>query len=447
MSQINRREFIKLIAAASSTAVLSIPQNAWAGKRKAKVVVIGGGYGGATAAKYLRLLDPAIEVTLIEPDTIYTSCPLSDEVVSGLRDIKSLERDYNGLKKHGVKVMHDWVTHVDPAKKIVTTKHGKKLSYDALVMSPGIEFNYGAVEGYSEAVSLEIPHAYKAGPQTLLLKKQLDAMPDGGTFIIATPPKPFRCPPGPYERAGQVAYYCKTHGKTKAKILILDSNDSFSKKGLFEKGYKELYGYGPDGMIEWIPAKDDGKVIKIDPKTRTAYTTFADHKADVLNVIPAHTAGAIAKSTGLTNAGGWCEVVPMTMESAVAKDIYTIGDACIAGELPVYDMPKSAHMAMTQAKVAVAAIVAKINGVPPPVPYYVNTCYSAVAPDFGFSVVHIFKVEDNKFVYVKTAGGTSPLDAPATADKPAVVVPRIQYKLEAEYSDGWVRNVLGDAFN
>jgi sulfide dehydrogenase [flavocytochrome c] flavoprotein chain len=333
MSQINRREFIKLLAAASSTAVLSIPQSAWAGKSKAKVVVIGGGYGGATAAKYLKLLDPAIEVTLIEPDTIYTSCPLSDEVVSGLRDIKSLERDYSGLKKHGVNVMHDWVTHVDPAKKIVTTKHGKKLSYDALVMSPGIEFNYGAVEGYSEAVSLEIPHAYKAGPQTLLLKKQLDAMPDGGTFIIATPPKPFRCPPGPYERAGQVAYYCKTHGKAKAKILILDSNDSFSKKGLFEKGYKELYGYGPGGMIEWIPAKDDGKVIKIDPKTKTAFTTFADHKADVLNVIPAHTAGAIAKSTGLTNAGGWCEVVPMTMESAVATDIYTIGDACIAGEI------------------------------------------------------------------------------------------------------------------
>ena len=175
MSQINRREFFKLIAAASSTAVLSIPQGAWAAKTKAKVVVIGGGYGGVTAAKYLKLLDPAIEVTLIEPDTIYTSCPLSDEVVSGLRDIKSLERDYSGARKHGVNVMHDYVTGVDAAKKTVTTKAGKKLSYDALVMSPGIEFNFGAVEGYSEAVAEEIPHAYKAGPQTLLLKKQLEA--------------------------------------------------------------------------------------------------------------------------------------------------------------------------------------------------------------------------------------------------------------------------------
>jgi sulfide dehydrogenase [flavocytochrome c] flavoprotein chain len=447
MSQINRREFIKLIAAASSAAVLTIPQRSWASSAKARVVVIGGGYGGATAAKYLKLLDPAIDVTLIEPDMIYTSCPLSDEVVGGLRDIKSLERDYAGLDKHGVNVMHDYVTRVDPAKKTVTTQGGQQLAYDALIMSPGIQFNYGSVEGYSEAVAQEIPHAYKAGPQTLLLKKQLEAMPDGGTFIIATPTKPFRCPPGPYERAGQVAYYCKTHGKTKAKILILDSNDSFSKKGLFEKGYRELYGYGPGQMIEWVPASSDGKVIKIDPKTRTAYTTFSEHKADVLNVIPAHTAGAIAKSTGLTNAAGWCEVIPMTMESAVAKDIYTIGDSCVAGELPLYDMPKSAHMAMTQAKVAAGAIVAKINGMAPPVPYYVNTCYSAVAPDFGFSVVHIFKVEDNKFVYVKTAGGTSPLDSPATADKPAVVVPRIQYKLEAEYADGWLRNVLADAFD
>jgi sulfide dehydrogenase [flavocytochrome c] flavoprotein subunit len=447
MSQINRREFIKLIAAASSTAVLSIPQSAWAGKSKAKVVVIGGGYGGAAAAKYVKMLDASIDVTLIEPNAVYTSCPLSDEVISGLRDMKTLQKDYSGLKKRGINVMHDWVTGVDAAKKTVATKGGKTLSYDALVMSPGIEFNFGAVEGYSEAVAEQIPHAYKAGPQTLLLKKQLEAMPDGGTFIIATPPKPFRCPPGPYERAAQVAYYCKNHGKAKAKILILDSNDSFSKKGLFEKAYKELYGYGPDGMIQWIPAKDDGKVIKIDPKTKTAYTTFAEHKADVLNLIPAHTAGAIAKTAGLTNANGWCEVVPMTMESAVAKDIYTIGDCCVAGELPVYDMPKSAHMAMTQAKVAAGAIVAKINGMPPPVPFYVNTCYSAVAPDYGFSVVHIFKVEDNKFVYVKTAGGTSPLDTPAKDDKPAIVVPRIQYKIEAEYADGWLRNVLADAFN
>jgi sulfide dehydrogenase [flavocytochrome c] flavoprotein subunit len=272
-------------------------------------------------------------------------------------------------------------------------------------------------------------------------------MPDGGKFIITVPPKPFRCPPGPYERAAQVAHYCKTHGKTKAKVIILDANDSFSKKGLFEKAWKTLYGYGPDGMIEWVPGAQDGKVVKVDAKTKTAYTGFGEHKADVLNVIPPHTAGAIAASSGLTNDKGWCEVVPMSMASAKDENIYTIGDACIAGELPVYDMPKSAHMAMTQAKVAAGAIVAKLNGMPPPVPYYANTCYSLAAPDYGFSVVHIFKVEDNKFVYVKSAGGTSPLDAPAKDDKPAVVVPPIQYKLEAEYADGWLRNVLADAFS
>jgi sulfide dehydrogenase [flavocytochrome c] flavoprotein subunit len=447
MSQINRREFIKLIAAASSAAVLTVPHSAWAGKAKARVVVIGGGYGGATAAKYTKLMDPAIEVTLIEPKTTYISCPFSDEVLVGVREMKTLERGYDGLKKRGVNVVHDYVTHVDPVKKTLSTKNGKKFDYDALVMSPGVDFHFDAIEGYSEALTQEIPYDYEAGPQTLLLRKQLEAMPDNGTFIIATPPKPFRCPPGPYERAAMVAYYCKTHGKTKAKILILDSNDSFSKKGLFEKAYKDLYGYGPGGMIEWIPAKDDGKVVKINAKTRTAYTTFAEHKADVLNVIPPHTAGAIATSTGLTNDKGWCEVVPMTMESAKAKDIYTIGDSCIAGELPVYDMPKSAHMAMTQAKVVAGAIVAKVNGNPPPVPYYANTCYSMVEPGYGFSVVHVFRVEDNKFVYVKEAGGISPVDKPATAGQPAVVVPRIQYTLEAAYGDGWLQNVLADAFD
>jgi sulfide dehydrogenase [flavocytochrome c] flavoprotein subunit len=447
MSQINRREFLKVIAAASSAAVLSIPKSARAAGVKGKVVVIGGGYGGATAAKYLRIMDPSIEVTLIEPNKTYISCPLSNEVISGDRDIKTLEVGYAGLTKRGVKVMHDLVTAVDSAKKTVTTKGGKTLAYDALVMSPGIEFNFAGVEGYSEAVAEDIPHAYKAGPQTLLLKKQLEAMPDGGKFIIAVPPKPFRCPPGPYERAAQVAHYCKTHGKAKAKVIILDANDSFSKKSLFEGAWKKLYGYGPDGMIEWVPGAQDGKVVKIDPKTKTAYTGFAEHKADVLNVIPPHTAGAIARATGLTNAGGWCEVVPMSMASVKDENIYTIGDACIAGELPVYDMPKSAHMAMTQAKVVVGAIVAKLNGMPPPVPYYVNTCYSLAAPDYGFSVVHIFKVEDNKFVYVKTAGGVSPVDTPAKDDKPAIVVPPIQYKLEAEYASGWLKNVLADAFS
>jgi sulfide dehydrogenase [flavocytochrome c] flavoprotein chain len=445
MSQYNRREFIKAIAAASSAAVLTVPLGARAAGAKAKVVVIGGGYGGATAAKYVKLMDPAIEVTLIEPLKTYVSCPLSNEVISGERNIQTLEAGYEGLKRRGVNVLHDWVSAVDPAKRTLSTEGGGTLAYDALVMSPGVEFNYAGIEGYSEqCAEQQLPHAWKAGPQTLLLKRQLEAMPDGGLFIICAPPKPFRCPPGPYERAAQVAWYCKNHGKAKAKILILDPNDSFSKKGLFEQAWKALYGYGPGGMIEWVPGKDDGRVVKVDAKTKIAYTTFGEHKADVLNVIPPHHAGKIAVDTGLTNANGWCEVVPMTMASAKDEHIYTIGDSCVAGELPVYDMPKSAHMAMTQAKVVAGAIVAKINGQPAPVPYYANTCYSLASPDWGFSVVHVFRVENNKFVYVKDAGGISPITL-GTKENPQPV-PMIQRKLEAEYANGWLVNVLADAF-
>ncbi len=447
MNQIDRRQFIKAIAAASSASVLSIPLSAYANTgdaksaAKARVVVIGGGYGGATAAKYIKTMDPAIEVTLIEKNPTYTSCPLSNEVISGHRDIRTLQVGYDGLKRRGVNVLHEHVEAVDPAKKTVTTDSGLKLDYDALVMSPGISFNYAGIEGYSKESAETVPHAYKAGPQTLLLKAQLEAMSDGGKFVITVPTKPFRCPPGPYERAAQVASYLKHHGKTRSKVIILDANDSFSKKGLFEQAWKELYGYGPGGMIEWVPGKDDGKVVRVSCDQRIAHTTFGDHQADVLNVIPPHHAGKIAVDTGLTNDNGWCEIVPMSMESVAQKDIYPIGDACIAGELPVYDMPKSAHMAMTQAKVAAGAIIAKINGLPLPVPYYVNTCYSVVDTDWGFSVVHVFRVEEGKFVYVKAAGGVSPVTMP---DKSPV--PRIYRKLEAEYADGWLRNVMADAF-
>jgi len=257
------------------------------------------------------------------------------------------------------------------------------------------------------------------------------------------PPGPFRCPPGPYERAAQVAYYCKTHGKAKAKIIILDANDSFSKKPLFEQAWKDLYGYGPEGMIEWVPGASDGKVLKVDAATKTCFTGFGEHKGDVVNIIPPHHAGKVAKDLGLaTFKDKWCEAKPESMESKSQKDIYVIGDSCVGGELATNNgFPKSAHMAMTQAKVAVGAIIAKMNGLPLPVPYYANTCYSVVAPDYGFSVVHIYRVENNAWVYVKEASGISPVTMP---DKSPV--PKIYRKIEAEYADGWLRNVLADAF-
>lgn len=467
MSQINRRNFIKTLAAASSAAAVSIPLSACAGPGgktssgggKARVIVIGGGYGGATAAKYVKLLDGAIDVTLIEPNAVYTSCPLSNEVISGHRDIKTLQIGYDGLKKRGVNVLQDMVTGVDRAKKVVTTKGGKKLEYDALIMSPGIEFHYNSIEGYSEAVTTDIPHAWKAGEQTLLLKKQLMAMPDGGKFVIVVPKGPFRCPPGPYERASLAANYFQHSGKKKCKVIILDANDSHSKKGLFTQAWKAMYGWEKDGMgtnsmVEWVKGAEGGNINKLDAKTKTVSSDFVEMKADVLNIIPEHKAGKIAADTGLVGTAGnnfekgWCKVEPMTMASAVDPNIYTIGDSCVAGEMSIYgnpnanfDMPKSAHIAMTQAKVAAAAIVAKLNGLPTPQPYYANTCYSVVGDDYGFSVAHQYRVENGTFKYIKEGSGISPIVMP---DKSPV--PAIYRKLEAEYADGWLRNVMADAF-
>lgn len=459
MNQFTRRQFIQAFAAASSATALSFPSIARAGA-KARVVVIGGGYGGATAAKYVKLLDGGIDVTLIEPNKVYTSCPLSNEVISGHRDIKTLQVGYDGLRKRGINVLHDLVTGVDRAKKVVTTQGGKKLPYDALVMSPGVEFHYVGIEGYDESMINDIPHAWKAGEQTLLLKKQLEAMPDGGKFVIVVPKGPFRCPPGPYERASLVANYFKHHGKNKSKVIILDANDSHSKKGLFNQAWAKLYGWekeglGTNGMIEWVKGAEGGKVTKLDAKSKTVSSDFVDVKADVLNIIPPHKAGKIAADSGLTGTGGnnfeqgWCKVEPMTMASAVDPSIYTIGDSCVAGEMATYgnpnanfDMPKSAHIAMTQAKVAAAAIVAKVNGQAAPNPYYANTCYSIVGDDYGFSVAHQYRVENGTFKYITAGSGVSPMTMP---DKSPV--PAIYRKLEAEYADGWVRNVLADAFS
>ncbi len=436
MSHFNRRDFLKAGVGASllvpMAACAQTAPRAGAGGKK-RVVVVGGGFGGATAAKYLKIGAPDYDVTLVERDKVFTSCPLSNEVISGEYPLSKLQVGYDGLIKRGINVVFDDATAVDPTKKTVRLKSGKTLNYDALVLSPGIDFNFAAIEGLSEdAANNELPHAYKAGPQTLLLHKQLAAMKDGGTFIITVPPGPFRCPPGPYERASQVAYYFKHKGMNKSKVLILDSNDSFSKIGLFQQAWKLQY----PGMIEWVPGASGGKVVKVDAKTRTAYTDFDKFQGDVVNVIPPHHAGHIAKNTGLTNERGWCTVNMLTMESTVHPDIWVVGDSCVHGDLPVYGAPKSAHMANTQAKVAVGAIIAKLSGLPAPEPYFVNTCYSVTQPGYGFSVVHIYRVVDGKLVYATDAGGVSPVEAPA-----------ITRKLEAEYQVGWFKNIMADAFS
>jgi sulfide dehydrogenase [flavocytochrome c] flavoprotein subunit len=446
MTTFDRRRFLKTVSATAGASILCVPST-HAATAKARVVVVGGGFGGASAARYLRLLDPGIEVTLIERGTLYTSCPLSNEVISGERNIKTLQADYSGLARRGVKVVHDEVTEIDPVKKTVGTASGNTYAYDSLVLSPGVDFDFSAVQGLTpELADTRLPHAWKAGAQTLLLKKQLEAMPDGGRFIIAVPPGPFRCPPGPYERAAQVANYCIHHGKKKAKILILDSNDAFSKRPLFEQAWKALYGYGPGGMIEWVSGASGGKVEGVEPDTMTCLTPFDQHKGDIINIIPPHRAGKIARDLGLANfKGTWCGVKPENMESTVHKDIYVIGDSCVGGEVATGNgFPKSAHMANSQAKVVVASLVAKLNGLPPPKPIYTNACYSVVGHEWGFSVVHLFRVENNQWVYIKEGSGISPVTfGTAQAPKP---VPRIYRKMEAEYADGWLRNLLADSF-
>lgn len=425
MSQIKRRDFLKLVGAASALGALGQAPVAL-GKASARVIVIGGGFGGATAAKYIRRFDPGIHVTLIEKDSKYTTCPFSNTVIAGMRDIDSITFGYDKLSKnHGVEVIHDLVTEVDAAGKKVTLKGGKTLQYDKLVVSPGIDFKADAIEGYDEAAAQKMPHAWKAGAQTTLLRKQLEAMKDGGTVVIAPPPNPFRCPPGPYERASLIAHYLKNN-KPNSQILILDAKDKFSKMPLFQDGWAELYGT----MIAWTGASEGGKVVRVDPKGMKVVTTDEEVTADVANIIPAQTASRLAHAAGLTDKTGWCPVDPNTFESTIHKDVYVIGDASIAGPLP-----KSGYAANSEAKVCAAQLVAAVSGQKPLAPSWVNTCYSLVGPQYGISVAMVYKGSPKGIAKVEGSGGVSPRQAPLSTRT-----------MEAIYAEGWYNSIVQDMF-
>ncbi|MGF1643664.1 MAG: FCSD flavin-binding domain-containing protein [Thiotrichales bacterium] len=428
MSAIKRRDFIRIVGGATvAGGLLGFPGLLLAATRK--VVVVGGGVGGCTAAKYLRKLDPRIEVTLIETHDRYTSCFMSNEVLSGDRTIESLTFGYDSLKRHGVNIVIERVDAIDPGKKIVRTAGGLQFDYDACVVSPGVDFKWSAIDGYSEAVAETIPHAWFAGPQTTTLKRQIEAMPEGGTVILVAPPNPYKCPPGPYERAAQIAMYCKHH-KPRAKIIILDPKDSFSKQGLFTQGWTQLYGYGgANAMIEWVGAAAGGKVEALDPSSRTVQAEVEQFKGDVINIIPPQKAGQIAYAADLAD-GDWCPVDKRTFESSRHKDIYVLGDASNAAK-----MPKSAYAANSQAKVAAAAIVNRFNGVEPGEPTFVNTCYSILGEEFGISVADVYALDsaNNSIEPIAGAGGLSPINA-----SPA------QRKREVSYAHSWFKNVIDD---
>lgn len=426
MKNPGRRQFIKFIG--SGTAVIAATGLLSACSKspdRAKVVIIGGGFGGSTCAKYLNRFDSKLDITLVEPSLRYITCPFSNSVIGGMQQMDFITHDYTAHKNRGIKLVHAMARDVDAAGKKVILDNGEVLDYDRLVIAPGIDFKWEDVEGMNAEDAQSIPHAWKAGAQTSLLKRQLTSMPDGGVVIIAPPENPFRCPPGPYERVSLIAHYLK-HSKPRSKILVLDAKDRFSKQALFMQAWQQLY----PGMVEWVGGTDGGRIDEIDVATRTLHTESGDaHKGDVVNFIPPQKAGDLAHRAGLTNADGWCFVDQRTFESQIHEDIYVIGDACIAGK-----MPKSGFAANSQGKVCAASIVTSLSGTDMPDPSYVNTCYSLVAPEYGISVAAVYRFSEEQGIY-KSGGGVSPLDADA--------VYRAQ---EARYARGWYDSITQDSF-
>jgi sulfide dehydrogenase [flavocytochrome c] flavoprotein chain len=374
-----RREFGRLTGATSLAALG--PRMAGAGA-KGRVVVVGGGIGGATVAKYLAASARMIEVTLVEPKPNYTTCFFSNLYLAGLRSFESLTHGYETLaQRYGINVIHDSVAAIDPVAKIVGLKGGPKLPYDRVVVAPGIAFKYDAIAGYDEAATQVIPHAWNAGPQTKLLRHHLESMEDGGVFVLVAPPDPFRCPPAPYERASLVAYYFKQY-KPRARILILDAKDNFNAQDLFLDAWERHYR----GMIEWLPAQFTGGIKAIDVKERSVKTASDTFKAAVANVIPPQMAGQFAHQIGLADKSGWCPVDPMTFESKQQPGIHVVGDATSAG-----DMPKSAFVANSQAKACAFAIAEALTGSKLLPPHLFNTCYTFLSPDDAVSNAVSFK--------------------------------------------------------
>jgi len=390
-----------------------------------RVVVIGGGFGGASAARTLHRAEPRLDVVLVEPNATFTACPFSNEVITGLRDIADQRFNYQPIAADGIRVVQAEATAVDAAARRVTLGDGTVLPYDRLILSPGIDIIWGALPGYDEAASERMPHAWKAGEQTLLLRRQLEAMPDGGVVVISAPANPYRCPPGPYERASLIAYYLKTH-KPRSKLLLLDAKDAFSKQKLFQNAWAQLY---PD-LLEWVSLSDGGKVIRVDPTTNAFETDFGTHKADVGNVIPPQRAGRIAALAGVADRTGWCPIDPVTFESRLIPGIHVIGDAAIAGA-----MPKSAFAANAQAKVCAYAVAQLLAGETPEQPRLINTCYSLAAPDYGISVAGVYRPANGQLTDIAGAGGTSPIDAPLE-----------QRAQEAEYANAWFKTITREAF-
>ena len=416
-----RRDVLCGVAATAASLALPCPSLA---QGAARVVVIGGGFGGAGCARALRRVDPQLQVTLIEPKTFYFACPFSNEAIAGLREFEAQQFSYDRIAAEGVTVVAQTAVKVDPQARTVGLADGTSLGYDRLVLSPGIDLRFDALPGYDEAAAAKMPHAWIAGEQTLLLRRQLEAMDDGGVVVLAVPAAPLRCPPAPYERASLIAHYLKTR-KPRSKVIILDAKDGFSQQRLFEQAWKELY---PD-MIERVALSQGGRVTSVDPATSTIITDFGNYSADVANIIPPQKAGRIAEIAGAADNTGWCPIDPVTFESKLVPNIHVIGDACIAGAVP-----KSASAAHAEASACAAAITSLMAGKAPQAPRLTGACFNTVAPGYTFSLSGVYAPRDGLFNEVE-GGGTSPLDAPREV--------RAQ---EAETALTWFTTITADTF-
>jgi NADPH-dependent 2,4-dienoyl-CoA reductase/sulfur reductase-like enzyme len=423
LKRTSRRDFLASAAAVTATTLLPAPALAQGAPR---VVVVGGGFAGATAARALKKADPRIAVTLVEASRSFTACPFSNLVIGGLRDLAAQRFGYDRISADGVEVALATATGVNPQARSVALDTGSSLAYDRLVLAPGIDIRWGdGLPGYTEAVAEKMPHAWKAGEQTLLLRRQLEAMEDGGVVVMSAPANPFRCPPGPYERASLIAHFLKTR-KPRSKLLVLDAKDQFSKQRLFQAAWKELY---PD-HLEWVGLSQGGKVTSVDPGEMTLVTEFGRHKGAVVNVIPPQRAGLIAETAGAADRTGWCPINPVTFESKLVPNIHLMGDAIIAG-----GMPKSAFSANAQAKVCAAAVARLLAGQPPSEPLLINICYSIVAPNYGITVAGVYRPANGVLTEVPGSGGVSPIDAPRSF--------RAQ---EALFADGWFNTITSEVF-
>jgi sulfide dehydrogenase [flavocytochrome c] flavoprotein chain len=388
----NRRRFLGGMGAVVAAGSFPLPALAQA---KPKLVVVGGGPGGATIAKYVaKDSSGAVEVTLVEPLRQFTTCFHSNLYLGGFRNWDSMIHSYDALaSKYGVKLVHQAAQAIDREKKSVRLADGSQVSYDRLVVAPGIDLKFDSVVGYSEAASETLPHAWKPGPQTQLLKRQLDAVPDGGVIVMIAPPNPYRCPPGPYERVSMMAHVLKAKGNSKARIIVLDPKDTFSKQALFQEGWEKHY----PGMVEWQDPKVHGGIKRVDASAMTVETDLANYKAALINVIPAQMAGKIARDAGLTNQSGYCPIDPASMKSANDPNVYVVGDACIAG-----DMPKSAFSANSQAKVAALMIRGELTNARTFPARYTNTCWSLIETDDTVKVGGRYEPKDGKIAAVET---------------------------------------------